>query len=92
MIVNNPKIYAIKKAMYDFLNERYGRNDDIIERLASSLQTENDVHNFMKLMVDVYETGYLKSVSDHKDQLTKLGLNAKVVEPSKVVNNKIFKN
>ena len=78
----NPKSYALRKMMYDFLKERYGRNDEIIQRLASALQTEADVQAFVRLMMDVYETGFMKAVEEQQSQLGKLGLKVKVVPPS----------
>lgn len=78
----NPKSYAIRKMMFDFLKERYGRNDQIIERLATALQTEGDVQSFVKLMMDVYETGYMKAVDDHREQLQKAGIQVKIVAPT----------
>lgn len=81
-MLSNPKVPAVKKMMFDFLKERYHRNDQIIERLCTALQTESDMQAFIKLMMDVYETGYMQSVEDHREQLKKVGLNVKVVSPS----------
>lgn len=78
----NPKSYAIRKMMFEFLKERYGRHDQIVERLSSSLTTEGDVQAFMKLIIDVYEKGYMQSVDDHREQLAKVGLKVTVVPPS----------
>lgn len=74
----NQRIPAIKKMMFEFLKERYSKNDQIIERLAGVLQTDRDTQEFIKLMIDVYEAGYMKSVEDHRDQLTKAGIQVKV--------------
>jgi hypothetical protein len=80
----NQNSYQIKKAMFDLIQERYQRNEQIIERLGVSLVTEGDLKSFLKMIADVYESGYMKSVNDHKEQLNKLGLNSRIVpQPSK---------
>ena len=73
------KVTNIKKAMYNFLQDRYPKSDEIIERICVSLQTDKDIELFMKMIVDCYEMGYQRSISDHKEQLAKLGLNVKIV-------------
>lgn len=75
----NPRNHMLKKTMYDVLKDRYPKNEEIIERISSVLITENDSQSFMKLVSDIYEIAYLKSVEDHREQLEKMGLKAKVV-------------
>jgi hypothetical protein len=78
----NPKVPAIKKMMFEFLKARYARNDQIVERIAvSALQTEGDMQAFVKLITDCYEEGYMRAVNDHKEQLAKAGLQARIVTP-----------
>lgn len=71
--------YQVKKTMFNLMPERYQNNELIIERLGAVLATEGDLKGFFKLVADIYEAGYLKSVNDHKEQLKKLGLGVKVV-------------
>lgn len=73
------KVIALKKMMYQFLQDRYGKNDQIIERIGHALPTQGDLEAFVKLCVDCYEMGYTRSVNDHRDQLEKLGITVKVV-------------
>lgn len=77
--MNNPREHYLKKTMFQILKERYSQNEQIIERMGSALMVEADLTAFVKMMADVYEIAYMKAVSDHKDQLQKLGLMAKVV-------------
>lgn len=77
--LSNAKGHYVKKSMFEVLQERYGQNEPIIDRLSVSLMTESDVKLFLKLVTDIYEIAYLKAVNDHKEQLQKLGLIAKVV-------------
>ena len=65
--------------LFEVLKERYGRNENIIERITSAMVTESDMESFFKLVTDIYEIAYLKSVADHKEQLEKLGLSATIV-------------
>lgn len=77
----NPRLHWLKKAMFEMLKERYAQNEPIIERLGVALATENDMNAFMKMMADLYELAYMKAVNDHREQLEKIGLVAKVVPP-----------
>jgi nickel-dependent lactate racemase len=74
----NTNIHYIKKSMFEVLQERYSKNEQIIERVAASLITEKDTKDFLKLVTDIYEMAYLKSVKDHKEALQKVGLVATV--------------
>ncbi len=80
-VMANPKGHALKRVMFQLLQERYTRNEPIVDRLGSALMTESDYQGFMKLLTDVYEAGYMKSVADHSEQLKKAGLVARVVPP-----------
>jgi len=75
----NPRGHMIKKAMFEVLKERYSQNESIIERVSAHLVTEDDVKSFYKLITDVYEKAYFKAVQDHREQLEKAGLAAKIV-------------
>lgn len=75
----NPKSHAIKKMMFDFLKERYARNDQIVERLSTALQTDGDLQAFIKLVMDTYESGYMRAVEDHREQLAKAGFKANII-------------
>lgn len=76
---SNPRGHFIKKTMFDILQERYAQNEPIIERLGASLQTESDMNHFFKMVGDIYEMAYMKAVNDHKEQLKKAGLAARIV-------------
>jgi hypothetical protein len=80
---NNPRSHLLKKTMYEVLIDRYGKNEQIIDRLGATLVTENDVKSFMVLISDIYEIAYLKAVQDHRSQLEKLGLSARIVPQEK---------
>lgn len=81
--LSNPRSHFLKKTMFEVLKDRYGKNEQIIERMGVTLLTESDVNAFLKMVGDIYETAYMKAVNDHKDQLQKLGLIAKIVPDSK---------
>jgi len=84
------KINIIKKYMFDILKERFSRNEDIIERVSSALITEKDLQAFGKMIVDVYEEAYFKSLDDQKDMLKKSGIKVNIV-PSSPTPTKEFK-
>ena len=84
---SNIRGHYIKKTLFDVLNERYSQNEQIIDRLGVTLMTEGDIKGFMKLIGDVYEIAYMKAVNDHKEQLQKAGLVARIVHPDHKSND-----
>jgi hypothetical protein len=81
--MSNPRGHYLKKTMFEVLQERYAQNEQIIERMGVTLLTENDLTAFMKMVGDIYEMAYLKAVNDHREQLQKAGLVARIVSPGK---------
>ena len=78
-VLQNPRGVAFKKTMYEFLKERYPKNEKIVERLSLHLNTEEDLHAYLKLTTEIFEMGYLKAMEDYKDQLNSLGLKARII-------------
>jgi len=76
----NVQSHYFKKVMFELVKERYQSNEPIIEKLSTTLSSEKEVKEFFKLATDLYEIGYLKSVEDHREQLKKLGLNARITQ------------
>lgn len=73
--LQNPKAVAIKKVIFELLQNSYGEFDDIISRLTTALITDKDATSFLSLLNKLYELGYLKAINDYKEQLKKLNLN-----------------
>lgn len=80
--MGDPKLMALKRIMHQFLEDRYGRNDQIVERVCTALQTQGDMEAFVKMIMDCYELGYTRAVNDHREQLEKAGLTVKIVSKS----------
>jgi|LakMenEpi03Aug12_release.lakeMendotaPanAssembly.Ray.scaffolds.fasta_scaffold16801_13 hypothetical protein len=76
--LSNPRSHYIKKSMFEILKERYGKHEQILERLSSHLIVEKDLKDFLAMIIDVYEIGFFKAVEDQKEQLKKLGLGVKI--------------
>lgn len=77
-VLGSPASYHIKKYLFDVLKERYHSNEAFIDRLSSIIHTSEDIEGLGKLVSDLYELGYLKSVEDHKEMLSKRGLKATI--------------
>ena len=75
----NPLAYGIKKHLFEVLKHRYADNEAIVEKLAAQTLTEPQYEEFGNFIAAIYEAGYLKAVDDHKEQLEKMGFEAKVV-------------
>jgi len=78
---NNPKAHYVEKSMFQILQERYAKHQDIVERVGVSLLTDKDIQAFLQMAIEIYEIGYLKAVGDYKEQLEKMGIKATVVHP-----------
>ena len=90
----NPQSTVLKRYLFEILREKFPRNEEIIERVASALVTQGDLQGFSQLIIDVFETGYFKSLNEHKDILTRAGLKVNVVSEVKqpaVATAPIFK-
>ena len=62
----NPKSQHVKKVMFEILKERYGKNENIIERLSAALVTDNDMKDFFNLVTNIYEAAYFKCVEEDR--------------------------
>jgi hypothetical protein len=80
---SNPRGHYLKKTMFEVLKERYAQNEQIIDRMGVTLLTESDLNSFVKMIGDVYEMAYMRAVNDHREQLQKAGLVAKIVPSEK---------
>jgi len=75
----NPYSRSLKKFIFDVLGHRYNdKHDELLERIAHSLVTRQDVEGFSKLISDVYESAYMKCLNDHKELMQKMGHNVTV--------------
>ena len=73
---------ACSKFLFEILQDRYVQNQNVIDRVSSGLTIEQDVRDFIKLVTDIYELGFLRATGQYQEQLTKLGYKI-VIEPEK---------
>lgn len=64
--------------MHKFLEGRYDKNKETIERIAHSIATDQDFTSIMSFCVDIYESAYLKAIEDCKEQFDKLGIKVEI--------------
>jgi len=84
----NPLQNGIKRYFFEVLQHRYPDNERIIEQISTQVLTESQYQEVGKLVMSIYESGYMKSIEDHKEQLSKLGYKADVVpSPNKSVDS-----
>jgi hypothetical protein len=55
------------------LKDRYQKHDQYIDRLVSHMLTQDDVDGFGKLVVDIFEAGFMKAYLESREQFKKLG-------------------
>jgi hypothetical protein len=65
---------GLKNYMSKFLEDRYDKHRDIIERVSHGLTTEQDFTSFMSLAVDIYESAYLRAIEDCRVQFAQHGI------------------
>lgn len=76
--MSNPRAHMLKKTMFEILKDRYPKHEQIIDRVSHSLATEKDIKEFVSMMVDIYEVGFVRAVDEHKEKLAKLGFDVKI--------------
>ncbi len=83
----NPKGQALRKWMLDLLGDRYPKHDQLLERLGYMLMTNQDLQDFGKMSIDLYEIGYLKCLADYKTKLDKLGIKVQMTTERPPIEN-----
>lgn len=78
----NPRKHAIKKWLFDILQERYPKHDALVDRVGHYLVTSKDMDDFTKLVADLFEVGYLKCLNEYRDKLKSHGLSVKIKHPT----------
>ena len=88
----NPQSIAIKRYLFDILKERYAKNEKFIDRLSITIATREDYEEFGKLVMDLYESGFMRAVDQYKEQFEKSGMRVNIVaeERPKDPNHRIF--
>jgi hypothetical protein len=88
-LIQNQKAPVLKRFMWELLQDRYAKYDELIERICSALTTERDMTLFSEMCIELFEKGFLKSVNEHKEQLAKLGIKVEVVATRNQADNQI---
>lgn len=89
--LQNPNSYVIKKYLYDILGDKYPEDDSVIDRVAKSLVTSNDTEAFGKLVISLYEAGFMQAVRENKKKFEELGYKVNIIQPKANDTKKIFK-
>lgn len=76
--MSNPRSFTLKRWFVEILKEDYMPHNDVIERVSTSLTTEQDLKDFGNLITQIFEKGYRKAVSDYQSQAESLGLKISV--------------
>jgi len=72
--LKNPNAVMVKGIFKQLLKDRASNYDEIAERISSTIITKKDLESFCSLISELYQTGYLESVKQHKEKLTKMGI------------------
>lgn len=87
----NPYDRTVKLYLFEILKDKYEINEKIIERIISNLKLESDTQEFIRLINNVFEKGFLASSNQYNESLSKLGINVSIKEPENN-KNKIFQS
>jgi predicted nucleic acid-binding Zn ribbon protein len=69
----NPYQSALRKYVYNILQDKYGPHHLVVERIGHSLATDQDALDFLKMLAAIYETAYMKGIADFQTGLKKQG-------------------
>lgn len=87
-------IQSFKKFCSDLLAERFVNHENVINKLAKTIETDEDYVSLANLISEVYESGYVRSVEDHKKVLKHHNINIELkrLDPheKKSANQTIF--
>lgn len=82
-----PYGFAGKKLLFEVLKDRYGKHEDIIDRITDVIHSEKDYKLLGQLIVDIYEKGFLNAVEQHRSVMEQQGLSVNVVIPKSPADN-----
>jgi len=93
--LSNPMGHIVKKYLSEVLQEKFFQHEDVVERISRSLVTRGDMENFGKLVLAIYEAGFMKAVEDNKEAWERFGVKPIIREsetatppdPSKAIFN-----
>jgi hypothetical protein len=88
-MLQNPKGMALRNFMAQILGQKYLEYEELLHRATFFLITDKDAASFSKMINDVYELGYIKAVSDYKEQLNNLGIKVNVTQKTSVGSQKL---
>jgi hypothetical protein len=78
-LMTNPRGLMLKQFAAQLLEDRYPKYNELMERLSAVLVTDGDMEAFSKMLVDLFEKGYLRAVDDHRSRLAEMGIKSTVV-------------
>jgi hypothetical protein len=87
--IRNPHSYTVKKYLFEVMGaERYVKHDKYLDRIVSHMLTQDDVDSFGKLIVDIFEAGFMKAFNESREQFKKLGYNVGIKPEEKKSESK----
>ena len=90
-LLRNPYAPTIKKFLFDMLKQEYSKHEPFIDKMVSTISTPKEYEDISKFLLEIYQSGYLTAVDQHREGLEKLGLKANIVSPKQEVKPTIFK-
>ena len=81
---------GIKKLMFEILKDKYHENELVIERLAATVTNPKDYEMMGKLLVTLYEKGFLRAVDEHKEIMKRSGMEVNIVPSKTTIDSTIF--
>lgn len=76
--LSNPYKTAVIQYAQQVMKDRYAKYHDIVLRASSTFVTQDEALRFAKMLVEIYEVGYLKAVDDYRQQVEAHGLQVRI--------------
>lgn len=94
---NKPYAGPVKKYLFEVLEEKYEKNDPIIDRIMNQFDMKSDIEAIVELFGDIYQKGYEVAFNQFKDEISKHNYLTNLLPPEEQASkptskNKIFKN
>ena len=80
----NPYTHSVKEYVHRAMSSKYTNEvDETISRVCHSLITKKDAEQFLRLLNEMYATGYMKAIESAQKSLEAHGLKMRLVPPQR---------
>lgn len=69
----------LKEYLEKLLNkEKLENHAEVIEKISYQMHTDRDFKLFMQLLIEIYESGYVRAINDYRSEFEKYGIKVNI--------------